>query len=259
MDRNFPAHVYATEHVNSKTVCTAFAQGAGLPLVPPAPLRPGAVVMYGYLRGLWPTLRQAKAEGRTWFYLDNGYLRPGHFHGFYRCTRNAYQHSGVGRPDFDRLKRLDIEIAAWRKGRHVLICPPGDAYAQHHGFTAQAWLKQTLATLKANTDRPIIVRPKGTPRPLHQDLADAHALVTHASNTAVDAVLFGVPAFVNGPSPARPLGNTDLAAIERPVYADNREEWAAVLAANQWNLAEMTDGTCWRQLLECVPSAGGTK
>lgn len=253
MDRHLQAHVYATEHVNSKTVCTAFAEGARLPLVPPQPIRPGAVIMYGYLRGLWPTLRQAKAEGRAWLYLDNGYIRPGHFHGFYRATWCAYQHSGLGKPDFDRLKALDIDIRPWRKGRHVLVCPPGDAYAEHHGFTAKGWLKETLATLKASTDREIVVRPKGTPRPLADDLADAHALVTHASNTAVDAALFGVPAFVNGPSPARALGNTDLREIERPVYGP-REEWAAVLAANQWSIAEMRAGTCWRQLLECLPS-----
>ena len=71
--------------------------------------------MYGCLRGLLPTLNQAQAEGRTWWYMDNGYFRPGHFAGYYRVTRNAMQHDGTGNVSSERWERLGLNIAPWKK------------------------------------------------------------------------------------------------------------------------------------------------
>ena len=79
-------HVYATSHPKSRMICEAFAKGSGWPIVPPAPLRDDAVFMYGCLRGLKPTLDHARAEGRTWYYADNGYFRPGKS-GYFRITK----------------------------------------------------------------------------------------------------------------------------------------------------------------------------
>ena len=84
--------------------------------------------MFGYLRGLLPTLRQAQREGRTWYYADNGYFRPGRRvsdHGYYRVTRNAMQHDGTGKASPERWRSWACEIQPWRTtGSHVVVCPP---------------------------------------------------------------------------------------------------------------------------------------
>jgi hypothetical protein len=239
--------VYVTEHAHSQTVGTAFAMGGRMRRAPATELLPGAAVFYGILRGCGPLLHKAIQLGRDFYFVDNGYLKPGHYHGYYRATKNAYQHRGEGRGDFERLRALDLTVSPWQKGAHVVVCPPGEVYCNHHGMSAAGWLQDTLTVLSANTDREIRVRKKGSVRPLAEDLKGAHALVTHASNAAVEAIVAGVPAFVTGASPARAMGNTMLREIERPVYGE-RMEWLAILAANQWTLDEFRAGTAWAAL-----------
>ena len=112
----------------------------------------------------------------------------------------------------------------------------------------EAWLADCQARLRAATDRPIRVRRKDDRRPLAADLDDCWALVTHASNAAVEAVLAGVPVFVTGPSAAAAMGSLDLDAIEQPVMPEGRRAWAERLAAAQWSLAEIRNGTAWSAL-----------
>lgn len=243
-------NIYATNHVHSQAVCSALARGTGFAVVPPAPLVDGGVVLYGFLRGLLDTLRSAQAQGRQWVYADRGYLRAtyGNDHtGYFRLTRNAYQHDGVSvQPDKHRWEKLLLPIAPWRRGRHVLICPPGEVFAQ--GIARQSaaeWLDSTLAVLKSHTDRPVRVRRKpvgGNACPLAMDLQDCHALVTYMSNTSVEAVLAGVPVFATGRCAASTMGKSNLAEIESPAYPSNREQWAATLANNQWTLEEIKKG-----------------
>lgn len=222
-------------------------------MVPAAPLLSGGVVMYGFLRGLLPTLQQARRECRTWVYVDRGYFRATRGDdrsGYFRITRNDWQHDGAGQWPADRWRALAIPLAAWRRGRHVLVCPPSDVFAKAvGGFPAAAWLADTLAQLKAATDRPIRVRGKDANAPLAQDLKDCHALVTFMSNTAVDALVAGVPVFCTGKSAASLLGKSNLAEIEDPLYSTERERWAASLACNQYTLAEFASGAA-NHLLE---------
>jgi hypothetical protein len=207
--------------------------------------------MYGCLRGLLLTLKQARAEGRTWWYMDNGYFRPGHFHGYYRVTRNALQHDGTGNASSERWERHGLDIQPWRKGRHVLVCPPSQKFGALFGFNAVAWLQTTLNTLRRHTDRPIRVRmKKGNPVSLAEDLKDCHAVVAHSSNAAVEALLAGVPVFCTAPCAAYRMGRADLSKIEMPVYPEDREPWAWNLADHQFTLEEMRSGLCWEMLQE---------
>jgi UDP:flavonoid glycosyltransferase YjiC (YdhE family) len=74
--------------------------------------------------------------------------------------------------------------------------------------------------------------------PFEEDLAEAFCVVTHSSNTAVEAILAGVPAFVLGQSAAQPFACNDLKMIEAPF----------VLADNQWTLKEIREGKAWADL-----------
>lgn len=204
--------------------------------------------MYGFLRGLLETLDKARHEGRPWVYADRGYFRASQgddYSGYFRLTRNAYQHHGRGYFPRQRWDRLAIRMHPWRRGRHILVCPPGEVFMNGVGTaSASVWLDSTLKGLKAHTDRPIKIRHK--PRPgqgttLIQDLQGAHALVTYMSNTAVEAVIEGVPVFCSPRSAAAVVGKTEVAEIESPAYPD-RDAWAAALASNQWTLAELRAG-----------------
>jgi len=124
------------------------------------------------------------------------------------------------------------------------------------------WEAKTIARLKRLTDRPIVFRPKPNCRaarpiagstfaptqPLDDALRDCHAVVTHHSNVAVDALLAGVPVFCES-GVASVLGCADINAIEQPIMPAGRAQWAADLAWCQWNVQEMRDGLAYKYLL----------
>ena len=80
--------------------------------------------------------------------------------------------------------------------------------------------------------------------PLENDLRNAHCMVTAYSNAATEALLAGIPVFTTHPCVSSTMGTSDLSRLEHPRYPDDRERWAAILAANQWTLAEMKSGRC---------------
>jgi hypothetical protein len=241
-------HIYATPHMHSQTVCAALETGTRFRVVPPAPLLDGGVAMYGFLRGLLPTLNAARELGRPWVYIDRGYFGATYgddYRGYFRVTRDALQIDGIGQFEGTPTARwwaLGLEPKPWRTaGTHVLVCPPGDVFTRAvGGFAAADWERDTLAALRKDTDRPIRIRRKGGPTPLVEDLKDCWALVTYMSNTAVEAILAGVPTFCTGPCAGRYVG-CDLSEIEYPITFD-REPWAAALANGQFTLAELRAG-----------------
>lgn len=236
----------------SARVLEAFAAGSGAKLsTTDAPkLETDVAVFYGVRPG-WAHLWEAsKAEGRDYYYIDNAYFDVSRETSF-RITRNALQCDGLagcwsGKGEA-RFKALNLTVAPWQAGKHVVVCPQSDEFLSVVGYKGN-WLTDALAVLKQHTDRTLVVRRKGERRPLVHDLKGAHALVTHMSCAAVEALLAGVPVFCTGRSAARWLGHGDLTQIEHPVYPERREEWAAVLSENQWTLDEIRRGDAWRDL-----------
>lgn len=249
-----PFAIYSTEHAHSRAVCAALAAGTGLPLVPPAPLLDGGVALYGFLRGLLPTLQTAQRLGRPWVYADRGYLGATYgddYSGYFRVTRDGYQHTSLlgseGRDSAVRLEKLRVKVQPWRRGgKHIVVCPPGDVFLSAvAGRAAAAWLSELIRALdESGTARAIRVRHKteATVRPLAADLEGAHALVTYMSNTAVEAAVAGVPVFCSPLCAASVVGLSDVRRIDDPWYPDHREEWVRALASNQWTLAELRAG-----------------
>lgn len=231
--------------------CRAFAAGCGGEMAADGALRPGAAALFGS-PVLWPLFARVRAEGRDYFYGDHGYFGRGRY---YRVTRNALQHDGSGQANAVRLDALGVAIEPWRKGgRHVLVCPPDEAFARLMGFSAAGWLAETQAALARHSDRPVVVRERARargPRPLEADLADCWALVTYTSNAAVEAVLAGVPVFCEAACAAARMGLDDLARIEKPRRPRGRRQWACNLAANQWTLDEIASGRCWKEIGGC--------
>lgn len=232
----------------------AFAQGIGCDLryaEDETSPRPGVPIVWGVLRGSDRVVAHAKQSGQYFFYVDHAYLSRGHGQS-YRVTRNGYEAGPVRDCPTDRAQAHNVVLEPWQRGgKNVLICPPTDYFVAAHGCAD--WLDTTLEALHRHTDRPLVVRRKPQPgeavEPLSEALKNAHALVTHSSNVAIEAVLAGVPVFVSPSSAAAPVGLTDLSLIETPVYPD-RARWLAHLAYCQFSFEEMRSGAAWRLLLE---------
>lgn len=212
--------------------------------------RPGVAVVWGVLRGSKVVIDEAIKRGTIFYYIDHAYFDRGHRKS-YRITRDRFEAGPVRDCPDDRFAALDIDVAPWKSGgRFIVVCPPTAHFIKAHNCAD--WLETTLATLKRFTDREVVIREKpstGQMSPLSEALDDAHALVTHSSNVAIEAALLGTPVFVSETSAAYPIGLSDLSRIESPVRPA-REKWLSHLAYSQFSFEEMRSGDCWRMLRE---------
>lgn len=228
-------------------------------------------VFYGLEGKLGEIFAAYVGSDRRVVYIDLGYFgrrEGGRFTGFHKISVNA-RHPTVyfQKPAHpaDRLAHFRIE-AQPRKGpgRHILVAGMSDKGAISEGFSPNQWELQAIFSLRLNTDRPIYYRPKPSykraiplagsvfrdaQRPLEEDLANCHAVVTHHSNVAVDALIAGIPAYCEA-GVAAPLCGFDIANIDTPVIAplEVRRQWLQDLAYTQWSIDELAGGDCWRHL-----------
>ena len=185
------SHIYVTEHIHSRVVSTAFAEGSKWQTVPPLRLLDGPACVYGILRDCGKIIKECQWTGRDFYHIDLGYFKRGHYEGYYRVSKNGFQvgggqiHGYQRRPE--RWEALKIELKPWRrKGRHVVVCPISGAFGEFLGIEPEKWTAATVAQLSKHTDRSIIVQKKGKD-PLIKVLEDSWCLVTYNSNAAVDA------------------------------------------------------------------------
>ncbi len=198
--------------------------------------------------------------------LETGYINRGDE----ETNHYAVGFGGMnGRADFrnqnsppDRWRKLGVELLPWRTiqgDKYILLCGqvPWDANVEH--VHIEQWLLESYRKIKARTDRKVYFRPH--PRALGRlalrdleehtgpiDWRQVHAVVTFNSNTAVEAIINGVPAFVEDiGSMATTVSSRSLYDIEFPWYPD-RQRWAQDLAYAQWTPQEMREGRTWSHL-----------
>lgn len=229
---------------------------------------PDVVVVFGvYKRKVpisWPRGGVLKKHwSKTAVILETGYVERGDGEdNYYAAGLNGLNN----RADFrnkdmpgDRAK--DIELHDWKKGDHVLLCGqiPWDASCQH--VDLPQWLKHMASKIRDHTTRPIMYREhplmKGTidvgadyvsQADLKTDLLNAHCVVTFNSNTSVDAILAGVPAFVfDEGAMSWDVANHTLEKMPVPNTPD-RQQWLNNLMYTQWRPNEMSEGKAWRHL-----------
>lgn len=223
-------------------------------------------VPLSYPRG--EVIRRQLAAKKPVVVLETGYVKRGDGDDhYYAAGLNGLN----GRADFrnrnmpgDRWAKLGVTLEPWRhRGGSIIVCGqvPWDASVQHHDH--MGWIRQTVAKLNAYTTRHVIFRPHPLARnlnygalpgaeishkPLADDLDGAHAVVTFNSNTAVDSIIRGIPAFTTDPgSMAWEISDHDLSEIEKPNWYQ-REQWANNLAYTQWTMREMAQGWTWSHL-----------
>ena len=201
----------------------------------------------------------------TFYYMDSGYVgnyksnsNPHGWKLWHRIVKNDVQHNKIiDRPD-DRWKRLNYPIEERKQGTHILLVTPSEKPCKFYGIDRDTWVEETVAEIKKHTDRPIRIRDKA-PRPervrgntIFDDLKDCHALVTYQSIAALEAVLFGVPAFTLAPTAADPVSDKDLSKLENPTKQDKDKiyKWACHLAYGQFHIDEFKSGAAYKILRE---------
>jgi hypothetical protein len=242
---------------NNVAILSAFAQGSGAECTTTLDLIHGRdAVLYGMApqtTALWADILRT---GNPYWYVDNGYMKS-KWHGgdYYRITRNAPQHSGLGESNGARFRALGLRIEPWRtEGKHIVIACQSDLWHQLNcGINAAHYAERIAAELRQYTKRPIATRYKPKwgsvdSATLADDLRTCWAVVTHSSMVALEAVLAGVPAFVLAQCAISPMASADLSEIEAPRRPEDRERWAGVLADNQWSVPEIRNGTAWKAL-----------
>ncbi len=266
----------------SEKVCAAMAKGIDLVGDVPTVFSQDryrtpthdVAVFYGYVDKLPRIMSDYRGAGKHAVYVDLGYWRRkggevGKWDGYHKVVVNGRHPTGYFQNrehDFTRAAAVGWtaeKILPWQPpGDKILIAGMSQRAAEAEGFRVEQWEKAAIETLLGITDRPIVYRPKPSwkgARPLlgaeysapavslENALLNCHAVVTHHSNVAVDAILAGIPAFCDA-GVALPLARTDLLDIECPIYPSDREQWLSDIAWCQWSVPEMALGLPWRHL-----------
>lgn len=272
--------VYQSYHARARTLCNAMVMGirrCGLDKVDHVldsdyrgQVAADVALFYGAAGKLKTVMSDYIAAGKKALYMDLGYWgrhAGGRRQGFHKIVVNG-RHPTPYYQDLvhakDRFKKFALHIAPWkaRPDGHILIAGISAKGARFEGFEPLQWERNAIAQIRAATDRKIVYRPKPTcpyacpiegvaysppGEPLDLVMAKTAVVVSHHSNTNIEAILRGVASCTHE-GVAVDQSQTEFAKIEHLVQRDDREQWAANIAYTQWNVAEMTEGAPWRYL-----------
>lgn len=223
------------------------------------------IVLRGILKH--KIMKQCWGDGRDFYYVDTGYfgnertsVNPNGWKYWHRVVKNDLQHGEIITRSNDRFKKFNKTFVPWKKlGRKILVAAPDEKPCKFYGTTKEAWVRQTVETIKQYTDRPVEVRERPAERgeritnnTLQQALDnDVFAMVTFNSAAAVEAIFYGIPVFTLAPAnAANPVALQDLSKINTPYYPDQDKlyAWACHLAYGQFHVTELQNGTAYKIL-----------
>lgn len=168
----------------------------------------------------------------------------------------------AGLPE-DRLQALRVQVQPWREtGDELLLVGASAKSMVEHGFRYMQW-ENAMARHLLKLGRKVVYRPKPSDpqrmpmslegvgydeRPIKDALDAALCVVTHHSNTAIDALVHGVPVYCE-------LGAGTAFSVTRdqipvPPQLPGREQFLADVAWLQWSTEEMESGAAWAHLKE---------
>ncbi len=266
--------VYLSGNPVHDMVLRSFAEGCNGELVEGWEYKPSEVaVIFGVYKSKVPIsfprgqiFQRQRAKNLDVVVLETGYINRGD-------GENHHYAAGFnglnGRADFKnkampsvRAEKLVVELKPYREGESVVLCAQVPWDASVEGTDHLAWIDYTVERLRSFTKRPIVFRPHpkalSAYRPIHgvkvstvpfaEDLKNAHAVVTYSSNSGVEALLDGVPAFVSDRgSMCWEVANRSLVSVDVPNKPD-RSQWLNDLAYCQWTPEEMRSGEAWAHL-----------
>jgi hypothetical protein len=216
--------------------------------------------------------KHARKHGRDYYFMETGYL--GNYRSesnttgrkiYHRIEKNDMQQNRIMDVPDDRWTALcnfnpALSYQGWRKnpGSKILLIMSTEKPFDYYGDNKDTWVAETIATLKANSDREIVVREKAGRAERTNDTIynalndDIWAVVTYNSIAAVEAIQSGIPAFSIAPTAASVVSSTDLTQIETPPRPDEEliQRWLWSLAYGQFSVTELLTGEAWRLVQE---------
>lgn len=236
-----------------------------------------SVVWAGRMQPNHQVWQYFRSQGRPVIVLEVGMLHRGHTWKMAVNGTGSYAYHGQGL-DLARMNKLNITMAPWRHtGGHVLVCAQrSDSLQWQSQPDMLSWLTALHDQLRRYTDRVILLRahprerlpsvpgfdlalPRSVPGTydafdLDCGMQQAWAVINHNSGPGVQAVLQGIPAFVDASSLAAPAANVDIAMIESPARPD-RKAWLLQLSHTEWLLPEIASGWPIERLLPGLQSS----
>ena len=230
-----------------------------------------SVVWAGRMQDNQKVWQHFRSTGRSVIVLEVGMLHRGHTWKMAVNGTGAYAYHGHGL-DLDRPRKLNITIAPWQQtGDHVVVCCQRFDSLQWQGQPDMStWLTVLRDRLRLYTQRPLLLRPHPRQRApkiagfdiqqpipiagtydnfdFDRGLRNAWAVINHNSGPGVQAILSGIPAFVDASSLAAPVANLDVANIESPAKPD-RGAWLIQLCHTEWRPEEIATGWPIERLL----------
>lgn len=184
--------------------------------------------------------------------------------------------------DSSRLKKLHLDPKPWKKerGNNIIICTQNENSAAWLNIKMLDWVEQTLDWIyNQNSRYHVILRPhprhridfdyfqkkyhtKGNANisvsvPQHtgnkdevdfkQIIQNAHCVINYNSNPAIEAVLEGIPVYVDQSSLCWPVGNSIGGDINNPTMPD-RAKWLNEISYCEWFIDEIRKGIPWQRL-----------
>lgn len=206
---------------------------------------------------------QYRLAGRQYVFFDLGYWdrRPktDKKDGFHRVAVNSWDTASSLSDDMpsDRFDRSGIELQPWgSKGDQIVIAGMSEKAAGSHGYRLNQWEAEAGMKLARITNRPIIHRAKPVGdrkgvEPITDVLARSHMLFTHHSNTALDALIAGVP--FHATKGVCALLSPKMIDIENPPPLTDRvrKQFLSDVAYHQWRPSEMVSGEAW-EFIKCT-------
>lgn len=193
---------------------------------------------------------------RNYAYFDIGYWRR---ESFYRFSLNGWSPTLKRGMPSDRFDSLGLTIKPWRTAGDEIVVAGSTAKAcREHGMGYQEWEREAVRKLKGMGKR-VVYRPKPNDlsaqpipgaimdrRPISEALENCWAWVTHHSNSAVDALLAGVP--VHCETGVASHFSIPMESLADPELRDGREQFLYDVAWLQWTLEEMRSGEIWKHI-----------
>lgn len=155
------------------------------------------------------------------------------------------------------------QVKDWKRGGDYALVigqVPGDAALR--GANILSWAQRMADDAAKHYDK-VLFRPHPLARrrmllsghdnhagTLEDALAGAAVVITYNSNTAVDAVMAGVPAITTDKGAM--AWDVTSHSLEAPLYRGCRDEWGRKMAYSQWLPEEISSGEAWAHLREFV-------
>jgi hypothetical protein len=230
-----------------------------------------SVVWAGRMKPNFEIWQYFRRQGRPVIVLEVGMLDRGRTWKMAVNGTGSYAYHGHGL-DLDRPRKMGLQVQPWRQsGDHILVCAQRtDSLQWQAQPDITTWLTNLRDRVRMYTQRPLVLRshprqrvpeiagyaqdqPLSVPGTydsfdLERGMDGAWAVINHNSGPGVQAILNGIPAFVDASSLAAPVANLDLANIEDPALPD-RGTWLIQLCHTEWRPEEIATGWPIERLL----------